>query len=262
MTNNYPVGIFDSGVGGLSVLQHIRKALPSEQLYYVADSAHAPYGNKSDVEIQHRSTAIARFLLEKKIKALVVACNTATAAAIETLRNDFDIPIIGMEPAIKPAALMTQSGVVGILATTGTLASQKFAKLYQQYAADVKIISQACPGLVEKVEVADFTSSQTRLLVQQYVSSLLGQGADTLVLGCTHYPFLKSLIEEIAGENISVIDTGGAVAKELMRQLEQAGILNLGSTLGDEYFWSSSTISHGAVHQLWNSNVTINELDI
>ena len=254
--------MFDSGVGGLSVLKHVKELLPYEHLAYIADSAYAPYGNKSDAEIQHRSTAITRFLLEKNIKALVVACNTATAAAIETLRNDFDIPIIGMEPAIKPAALMTQSGVVGILATTGTLASQKFAKLYQQYATDVKIISQACPGLVEKVEIADFTSSQTRSLVQQYVSSLLDHGADTLVLGCTHYPFLKSLIEEIAGEDISVIDTGGAVAKELMRQLQQANLLNLESALGEENFWSSSSISHGAVRQLWNSKVTINELDI
>ena len=262
MTNNCPVGIFDSGVGGLSVLQHIREILPAEHLYYVADSAHAPYGNKSDAEIQHRSDAIARFLLNKNIKALVVACNTATAAAIAALRNDFDIPIIGMEPAIKPAALMTQSGVVGILATTGTLTSQKFAKLYQQYAIDVKIISQACPGLVEKVEIADLLGEQTRSLVQKYVSSLLDQGADTLVLGCTHYPFLKSLIEEIAGDNISVIDTGGAVAKELMRQLGQANLLNLGSALGEEHFWSSSSISHGAVHQLWNSKITINELDI
>ena len=262
MANNSPIGVFDSGVGGLSVLQHIREILPAENLYYVADSAHAPYGNKSDIDIQRRSVDITRFLLEKDIKALVVACNTATAAAIEILRNDFDIPIIGMEPAVKPAALTTQSGAVGILATPGTLASQKFAKLYQQYAADVKIISQPCPGLVEQVEMADLDGPQTRILVEQYVSSLLGHGVDTLVLGCTHYPFLKSLIEEIAGDHISVIDTGGAVAKELMRKLEQANLLNSGSDPGNEYFWSSSTAGHHVVHQLWDRTVTINKLDI
>jgi len=262
MSDSRPIGVFDSGVGGLSVLKHIKELLPNEHLFYVADSAYAPYGNKSDSEITQRSVAIAHFLIEKNIKALVVACNTATAVAIASLRNDFDIPVIGMEPAVKPAALQTQSGIVGILATTGTLTSQKFSRLYKQYASDVEIISQACPGLVEQVELADLTGEQTRALVQQYVSSLVDQGADTLVLGCTHYPFLKPLIEEIAGENISVIDTGSAIAKELLRQLQNKTLLNLDSVIGEQYFWSSQSSSQDVVHQLWNDTVIINELGI
>ncbi|MDH5471853.1 MAG: glutamate racemase [Gammaproteobacteria bacterium] len=260
--NDFPIGVFDSGVGGLSVLKHIRELLPQEHLYYVADSANAPYGNKSDIEIQIRSDLITRFLLGHNIKALVVACNTATAAAIEKLRSDFDLPIIGMEPAVKPAALMTQSGVVGILATPGTIASQKYAKLYQQYAANVTIISQPCVGLVEQVEMADLTGAQTRALIDKYVASLLKQNVDTLVLGCTHYPFLKSLIEEIAGEGVSVIDTGGAVAKELRRKLEQADLLNKGDNQGEVHFWSNSEKAHQVVDQLWDTKLTKNKLDI
>ena len=262
MSDARPIGVFDSGLGGLSVLQHIRQLLPSEHLYYVADSAYAPYGSKTEVEIQDRSDAITRYLLTHDIKALVVACNTATAAAIEKLRSDFDLPIIGMEPAVKPAALTTRSGVVGILATPGTLASQKYARLYQQYAVDVKIISQPCPGLVEQVEMADLSGEVTRTLVHQYVSSLLEQGADTLVLGCTHYPFLKSVIEEIAGKAVQVIDTGEAVARELRRKLDQAALLNLESSPGEIHFWANKDSSHEVVDLLWDTALTKNKMEI
>lgn len=262
MSESRPIGVFDSGLGGLSVLKHIRELLPQEQLLYVADSANAPYGDKSDSEIQQRSDVITQFLLSHDIKALVVACNTATAAAIESLRQNFDIPIIGMEPAVKPAALSTQAGVVGILATPGTLASEKYARLYQQYAGNVKIISQPCPGLVEQVEKAELDSERTRELLQGYVSALLDQGADTLVLGCTHYPFLKPVIENIAGGTVSVIDTGEAVARELERRLLQAGIRHTSSEQGAVQFWTNCDTCHTVVDQLWNETLTKNRLEL
>ncbi|MDH5765614.1 MAG: glutamate racemase [Gammaproteobacteria bacterium] len=262
MTDTRPIGVFDSGLGGLSVLRHIRQLLPAERLYYVADSAYAPYGDKPESDIQQRSTVITRYLISHDIKALVVACNTATAAAIETLRADFDLPIIGMEPAVKPAALLTQSGVVGILATPGTLASEKYARLYQQFAENVKIISQPCPGLVEQVEKAELESGQTRELVTRYVSALLEQGADTLVLGCTHYPFLKSLVEDVAGVSVRVLDTGEAVARELQRRLDQAGILTADDEHSDVCFFSNTALSLNVVDQLWNGSLIKQQLDI
>jgi glutamate racemase len=218
------IGVMDSGVGGLSVLKHIRALMPNETLFYVADSLHAPYGNKSAEEIRHRCEVVARFLLEKKVKALVVACNTATAAAIETMRAQFDLPIIGMEPAVKPAAAVTKNGVVGVLATSGTLKSAQFAALLEHYGQDIKVVTQACVGLVECVERGELVSPATLALVRQYCQPLLDAKADTIVLGCTHYPFLRPLIAQVLQENslansVNIIDTGEAVAKQLQRRL-------------------------------------------
>ena len=213
------IGIFDSGVGGLSVLHHIRQALPEENLVYVADSAHAPYGDKSPDFISARSHALTRFLISQGADAIVIACNTATAAAISSLRNQFTLPIIGMEPAVKPAVAATRSDVIGVLATVGTLESARFAALLERYAGDVKIVTQGCPGLVEQVEKGNLTSDITRDLVERYTAPLLAQGADTLILGCTHYPFLAPLISEIVGTDIALIDTGEAVARHLHQRL-------------------------------------------
>ena len=183
------IGVFDSGVGGLSVLRHIRAVMPEERLIYVADSAHVPYGDKSDAYIEDRSRILTRFLVEQGACAVVIACNTATAAAAAALRAEFALPIIGMEPALKPAVAATSSGVVGVLATVGTLESARFAALLERFAGDVQIITQASPGLVEQVERADLAGPQTRALVERYTRPLLARGADTIILGCTHYPF-------------------------------------------------------------------------
>lgn len=254
-----PIGVFDSGVGGLSVLREIRRELPGEDLLYVADSGHAPYGDKSTELIEARSIAIVEFLLSRHAKTIVVACNTATGVAIETLRARFSVPIIAMEPAVKPAAAITQSRVIGVLATSRTIASDNFAKLHGRFGAEVKILMQACPGLVEQVETGDLSGDKTRALVEQYVMPLLAQGADTLVLGCTHYPFLASLIQEIAGSSVQVIDPSPAIARELRRRLGNAGLLSTLSSDGTEHFWSSAATSktNQVIAQLWQEDIEL-----
>lgn len=221
-----PVGVFDSGVGGLSVLREIRSRLPAESLIYVADSAHVPYGDKSQEFILSRARALGRFLLDHRAKALVIACNTATAAAATTLRTDWpDVPIIGMEPAVKPAVAATRIGSVGVLATVGTLHSGRFAALLDDFARDVRVVVQPAPGLPEAVEAGDLDSPATRALVKRHLGPLLEAGVDTIVLGCTHYPFLKPIITDIAGPRIALIDTGGAVARQLERRLSDHQLL-------------------------------------
>ena len=231
------VGVFDSGVGGLSVLLHIRRHLPGEQLIYFADSGFAPYGEKSDEVLIERSLAVAAFLLTHQIKAMVIACNTATAAAVATLRLRYpELIIIGMEPGLKPAALHSLSKVVGVLATKSTLQSQKFNQLRDQLSLETKVnfISQACIGLVNQIEKAELHSAETLQLVRRYVAPLLAQGADTLVLGCTHYPFIAHLIRQVVVENqpnakpdaVRLIDTGEAVARRLHKLLEQQDLLS------------------------------------
>ncbi len=215
------IGIFDSGVGGLSVWRHIRAALPDARLIYVADSGHVPYGDKSPAYIEQRSLAISRFLVEQGAEAIVVACNTATAAAAAALRARYTLPIVAMEPAVKPAVAVTQSGVVGVLATVGTLESARFAALLEKYAGSVKIVTQGCPGLVEQIERGELDSDETCALVRQYTAPLLQAGADTLILGCTHYPFLSPLIAEIVGPGVTLVDTGAAVARQLQRRIRE-----------------------------------------
>jgi glutamate racemase len=257
-----PIGVFDSGVGGLSVLREIRRELPHEDLLYVADSGHAPYGDKSTQLIEARAIAIVEFLASQHAKAIVVACNTATGAAVKTLRSRFSIPIVAMEPAVKPAAAHTQSGVIGVLATSGTIASDNFAKLYTRFGADVKILMQACPGLVEQVEAGDLSGGKTRALIAQYVLPLLAQNADTIVLGCTHYPFLISLIQEIAGPSVAIIDPAAAVARELRRRLESIAMLSHGTGAGTEHFWTSATpdTARQVISQLWKTDVDVQNL--
>lgn len=217
-----PIGVFDSGVGGLSVLRHVRAMLPGEDLLYVADSAHAPYGDKSAQFIEARAVAIAEFLVARDAKALVVACNTATAAAIAALRQRFDLPIVGMEPAVKPAAEATRSGVIGVLATSGTLDSGKFAELVRRFGSQARVIVQPCPGLVEQVELGDLAGPLTRRLLEGFIAPLLDAGADTLVLGCTHFPFLEPLLRELVGGEVAIIESGAAVARQLVRRLAEA----------------------------------------
>lgn len=243
MPSNAPVGVFDSGVGGLSVLREIRQALPNESLLYVADSGHVPYGEKTPEYIRERCELIAEHLLEQGAKALVMACNTATAAAGAHLRERYpQLPIVGMEPAVKPAAAATRSGVVGVLATTGTLKSAKFAALLDRFASDVRVITQPCPGLVECIEAGELMAPATRQLLQGYVAPLLAEGCDTLILGCTHYPFLKPLLHELVPDSVSLIDTGAAVARQLRRLLAQGDLLAAGEALPTRY-WSSGDLA-------------------
>ena len=252
-----PVGVFDSGVGGLSVLKEIRKELPAEDLLYVADSASAPYGERSNAFIEQRAAAIAQFLVTRHAKAIVVACNTATGVAVDMLRARFPLPIIGMEPAVKPAASATKSGVVGVLATAPTLTSSRFSRLLSQHGADVEIVLQPSPRLVDEVERGDLSGGATRALVEEYVRPLLDRGADTIVLGCTHFPFLTALIREVAGPEVLLIDPAVAVARELRRRLEAGKLLSSRTTPGSEQFWTSGrpdnvqrVISHLLRHQV------------
>ncbi|MEZ0245926.1 MAG: glutamate racemase [Methylophilaceae bacterium] len=248
-----PIGIFDSGVGGLSVLRHIQEELPHENLLYVADSAYAPYGGKSPHEIQARSLALTEFLVEQGAKAVVVACNTATAAAIGLLRERFELPVIGMEPAVKPAVAATRSGVVGVLATTGTLKSAQFAALLENYGKNVRVVTQGCPGLVERVERGELDTPETRELLRHYIEPLLAEGADTLVLGCTHYPFLRPLIEQLTEGRVALIDTGAAVARQVRRRIEEGELITPATSPGDVSFWTSGDPELGekVVTALW-----------
>jgi glutamate racemase len=216
------VGSFDSGVGGLSVLRTVRAQLPHLDLIYAADSRHAPYGTKPPDFVRARSLTIARYLVESgHASAIVVACNTATTHAVNHLRGMLpDVPFVGMEPGIKPAAGITRTGTVGVLATGSTLSSARFANLVERTAEGVNVLTQPCPGLVEQVESGDLDGPRTRALIQQYVEPLLARGVDTIVLGCTHYPLLRSAIEEIAGPGITIIDTAEAVARQTARVLE------------------------------------------
>jgi glutamate racemase len=256
------IGVFDSGVGGLSVLREIRRELPFENLLYVADSGYAPYGDRPAAFVQQRARSVVEFLIGQGATSIVVACNTATAVAVDSLRSTFTLPIVAIEPAVKPAAATTRSGVVGVLATTNTLTSAKFATLVEQYAGGASVLTHAAPGLVEQVESGDLTSERTRALIERYVDPLLEEGADTLVLGCTHFPFLTPLIQEIAGPNVAVIDPATAVARELRRRLTSAGLLSASTTPGSERFWTSGPIDtiKPLVSRLWSADVDVRAL--
>jgi glutamate racemase len=241
MSSDHPVGVFDSGVGGLSVFQRIRADLPHE-LLYVADSGHAPYGNKPAKFIVQRSFAITEFLLDQGAKAVVAACNTATAAAIARLRAHFDIPIIGIEPAVKPAVAMTRSGVVGILATGNTVRSDKFAHLLDQHGHRARVLVQPCPGLADCVEQGDLSGSHPRALLGRYLAPLLSAGVDTLVLGCTHYPFLMPLIQALTGPEVAILDPSPAVARQLRHRLAVGGLLADHGVVGNERYFTSGAL--------------------
>lgn len=254
-----PIGVFDSGVGGISVLQHIHALLPHEQLLYVADSRYAPYGNKTPQEIQSRCFEIADFLIAKGVKAIVVACNTATAAAIDKMREKYNLPIIGMEPAVKPAAEASKNGVIGVLATVGTLKSAQFAGLLESYGRNVKVVTQGCVGLVECIERGELRSDNTLNLLEQYCQPLLEEGADTIVLGCTHYPFVKPLIRQVVGGDVILIDTGAAVAKQLQKRLAMLDLLAPQHQAGMVMFWSNSQAADAkqVIEALWGKTAVV-----
>jgi glutamate racemase len=241
--NNQPIGIFDSGVGGLSVWQEMIKLMPSESMYYYADSANCPYGEKSPAEITRLSQNIVDFLLAKQCKLIVIACNTATSAAIAYLRARYAIPIIGVEPAIKPAALLTQSGKVGVIATQGTLKGEKFQHTKNRYAQGVEVLVQIGYGLVELVESGKANSPEAQDLLAKYLAPMLSQGVDQIVLGCTHYPFLIPLIEQIIGKQAQVINPAVAVAKHTLYVLQHHQLKAELSQSADYQFFTSGNLS-------------------
>jgi glutamate racemase len=252
-----PIGVFDSGVGGLSVLLEIRRRLPAESLIYAADSGYAPYGERPAADIRARSLELADFLRGQGAKAIVVACNTATAAAASALRETWpELPVIAMEPAVKPATAATRSGTVGVLATVGTLASARFAALLDNFGHGVEVVTRPGVGLVEAVERGELDTPQTRALLEEHLAPLLAAGADAIVLGCTHYVFLRPMIERIVGPSVKVIDTGAAVVRQLERRLRETSLLApAGQASLPTRFWCSGDPAQvgPVIEGLWGS---------
>src|SRR5438067_7339607 len=238
MPSSAPVGLFDSGVGGLSVLREIRAALPSESVYYVADSAHAPWGDKPPSFVRERGLKIAHFLVAEGVKAIVIGSNTGTAGSAEALRSDLDVPVVGIEPGIKPAVNATRSRVVGAIVPAAVGGSDRLASLLDRFSGDVEVIVQPVPGVVAHIEAADLDGPELRRMVEGYVRPMLDAGADTIVLGSTHYVFLKPLLAEIAGPNVALIETGEAVARQLAHVLDERNLKADGAE-PHERFWTS-----------------------
>jgi glutamate racemase len=262
--NLSPIGVFDSGVGGVSVLKALKSALPNERFIYAADSAHAPYGDKSKAFIEARTSAMADFLVRANAKAIVVACNTATVVAVETLRANYPIPVIAMEPAIKPAVQISRSGVIGVLATERTLESHALANLCRLYGAGVELVLQPCPGLVEQVERGDAETEVTHQLLQRYIAPLLASGADTIVLGCTHYVFLLARIEQIAGPGITVVESSAAVARQLKRRLSESRRLAERTEKAETRFFTTGSANQAkaVISELWGESVHVQAIEI
>ena len=244
-----PVGFFDSGVGGLSVLQAARHILPHENLVYFADSAHCPYGSRSRAFIRRRSLAISRFLLERGAKAIVVACNSASEAALEFLRRTFPgLEIVGVEPAVKVAQGLSRNQKIGILATPLTLKGRRLSRLLENFSSGMQVYTQPVPGLVERIEAGRFDDPRTSAILERNLRPLLAKGIDTLVLGCTHYPIIKDRIAALCGPRVEVIDTGEAIARQLWRRLLLTGRLNPVPGAGAiDYFSSGDARAASAV---------------
>jgi glutamate racemase len=235
-----PIGIFDSGVGGISVLRAIREQMPEESVLYFGDQGHIPYGSRAVEEIQSFSEAVTRFLLEQGVKIIVVACNAASAAALKSLRGKFpDVQVVGMEPAVKPAAEHTHTGKVGVLATPATFQGALYASVVERFANGVELFQDTCPGLVQQIERGMLHGKETRRILQEALLPMLEENIDTVVLGCTHYPFVIPLIQRIVGENVRVIDPAPAVARQTVRLLEAAGMRHPSGSMGSLKFYTS-----------------------
>ncbi len=238
--NSDPIGIFDSGVGGTSIWKEIQRQLPNESTIYLADSKNAPYGKKSKEQILQLSIKNTELLLEKGSKIIVVACNTATTNAIDYLRNNYNIPFIGIEPAIKPAALQSKSKSVGILATKGTLSSSLFHSTSENHASGIEIIEQEGTGLVPLIERGKVNSNETKALLRTYLKPMLKKGIDYLVLGCTHYPYLIPVLKEMLPTTVQIIDSGKAVARQTKAVLQKTDLWNASEKIGGYKFYSNS----------------------
>lgn len=252
MSETAPIGVFDSGLGGLSVLRDIVARRPDLATIYVADSGHCPYGGKSADQIIERAEIITEFLLAQGARLIVVACNTATIAAVEYLRAHYSVPFVGMEPAVKPAVAATRSGVIGVLATGAALAGDKLHRLIDRHRGTVRVITQPCPGLVEQVESGDLDGPDTRRLLAEYAQPLVAAGADVLVLGCTHYPFLRPTLAGIVGPAVNLLDTGEAVARRVDSLLQPVGASGLPPSTVSRWYSSGRPAQMEAVGgRLW-----------
>ena len=219
------IGVFDSGVGGLTVLQALRTQLPGVPLHYVADTAHAPYGDRSSAYIVERSLRVAERLRAVGARMAVVACNTATAHAVQAMREQWpDWPVVGIEPGVKPAVAATRNGRIGVMATTATIASRRFEQLVAAHAADVELISQPCPGLVSLIEQGDLASAELGALIERFCAPLREAGVDTVLLGCTHYPLVQSRIQAALGDGVRLLNIEDAVARQARRVWEGLGV--------------------------------------
>jgi glutamate racemase len=240
-----PIGIFDSGVGGLSVYQAVRHAFPAEDIIYIADSGYAPYGDRSSDFITERAVAMTGFLVAAGAKAVVVACNTATVIAVEQLRRQFSIPIIALEPAIKPAIEHSRSGAIGVLATRKTIESPAVERLCRTHGANTRVLLQPCPGFVEQVERGEMEHPKTYELIRRYVEPLLASGADTLVLGCTHYVYLAQQIRAIVGPDVTILDSSAAVARQVGRRIGSSSVAaSDGRSIEDQFFTTAASTDH------------------
>ena len=235
-----PIGIFDSGVGGISVLRAIREQMPEENVIYFGDQGYIPYGPRPMEQIRDFSEAITNFLLTHDAKIIVVACNTASAAALKYLREKFpDISFVGMEPAVKPAAEHTQTGKVGVLATPATFQSALYASVVERFANGVELFQNTCNGLVQQIEHGHLDGEETRKILEEALSPMMEKNIDTVVLGCTHYPFVIPLIQRIVGDHVRVIDPAPSVAKQVRRLLEAGGRKSQSSARGEVKFYTS-----------------------
>ncbi|UCV02567.1 glutamate racemase [Dechloromonas denitrificans] len=226
--NPHPIAVFDSGLGGLTVLHALRARLPQEDFFYFADTRFLPYGDRPEAFLKERGVLIAEALVRRGIKALVIACNTATATAAEAIRAATALPIVALEPGVKPAAALTRSGVIGVLATTRTLQSERFQRLVGNHAQHSKVVTQACPGLAEAIENGGPDSPAVAALLDAFVAPLAAAGADVVVLGCTHYPWVAEAIARRMPPGVALLDTGEPVARQLDRLLGAAGLLGGG----------------------------------
>lgn len=258
LNRDAPIGIFDSGVGGISIANAITKLLPNEEMIYVADSANAPYGEKSPDLVLARCQRIIDFLISQKVKLIVVACNTATLTCIGKLRSLYAIDFVGVEPGIKPALHATQTGVIGVMATANTLRSPQYAQLQKRFSGDKTIVNQACKGLVEQIENLHFDDAQTIEMLQQYLDPMLKANADHIVLGCTHYGFLSEQIGKIVGEQTTLINTSEAIAKQVENRLIALDILTSKKQKANSRIYSSQfdEKTRFTCETLWHGNFT------
>jgi glutamate racemase len=257
--SNKPIGIFDSGIGGTSIFKEIHALLPHENCIYLADSKNAPYGNKSEENILQLSIKNTEYLLKKDCKIIVVACNTATTNAISYLRANYNVPFIGIEPAIKPAALNTKSKAVGILATKGTLSSQLFYKTTDLYANGIKMIEQVGEGIVPLIETGQLESKEMKSLLETYLKPMIEQEIDYLVLGCTHYPYLIPMLSKMLPEHVKIIDSGLAVAKQTQAILSNLNLLNSSSDKPTINLYTNGDIA--ILNSILNNQFSVSYLD-
>jgi glutamate racemase len=263
MSTGRPLGIFDSGLGGLSVATEVRLRLPHEEILYIADSAYCPYGGRPLEQIRDRSIAVTRALVDAGAKLVVAACNTASGAAIEALRETFTVPIVGLEPAVKPAAASSRKRRIAVLATPATLQTERFNRLVDNHGPGIEVVKVPCPGFVELVEAGEVEGERAVREVREVLAPVIEADVDRVVLGCTHYPFLRRVVAEVLGEGVDIVDSGAAVARQVERVLAANGLLSQTGN-GDFRFLTTGEPASVApiVERLWGNVVEVGHISI